>query len=51
MIPIMALRATLLAALAAVQGLSIVSAGDRTNVLIETDGAAVTFEKATIVVE
>lgn len=44
MISIMALRAGLLAALAAVQGLSIVSAGDRTNVLIETDGAAVTFE-------
>ncbi|MFO7894069.1 MAG: AMIN domain-containing protein [Longimicrobiales bacterium] len=43
MISIMALRAVLLAALAAVQGLSVVSAGDRTHVLIETD-AAVTFE-------
>lgn len=38
MIPIMALRAVLLAALAGVQGLSVVSAGDRTNVLIEVDG-------------
>ena len=43
MIPIMALRAALLAALAGVQGLSVVSAGDRTNVVIETDGA-VTYE-------
>ncbi len=43
MIPIMMLRAVLLAAMAGVQGLSVVSAGDRTHVLIETDGA-VTFE-------
>jgi type IV pilus assembly protein PilQ len=43
MIPIMALRALLLAGLAAVQGLSVVSQGDRTNVLIETEGS-VTFE-------
>ena len=38
MIPMMALRALLLATLAGVQGLSVVSAGDRTNVLIEVDG-------------
>ena len=38
MIPIMMLRAVLLTAVAAVQGLSVVSAGDRTHVLIETDG-------------
>lgn len=43
MIPIMALRAVLLAGLAAVQGLSVVSQGDRTNVLIETE-SAVAFE-------
>ena len=43
MIPIMTLRAVLLAALAGVQGLSVVSAGDRTNVVIEADGQ-VTFE-------
>ncbi|MDX1673838.1 MAG: AMIN domain-containing protein [Longimicrobiales bacterium] len=43
MIPIMTLRAVLLAALAGVQGLSVVSAGDRTNVVIEADGE-VTFE-------
>jgi type IV pilus assembly protein PilQ len=39
MIPILALRAVMLAALAGVQGLSVVSAGDYTHVLIETDGA------------
>lgn len=38
MIPIMMLRAILIVALAGVQGLSVVSAGDRTHVLIETDG-------------
>lgn len=38
MITIMMLRALLVAALAGVQGLSVVSAGDRTHVLIETDG-------------
>ncbi len=43
MIPIMMLRTFLLAALAGVQGLSVVSAGDRTHVLIDTD-AAVTVE-------
>ena len=43
MIPIMALRAVLLAALAGVQGLSVVSAGDRTNVVIEAD-AIVSYE-------
>lgn len=43
MIPIMALRAVTLAALAGVQGLSVVSAGDRTHVLIEAD-ARVSYE-------
>lgn len=43
MIPIMTLRAVLLAALAGVQGLSVVSTGDRTNVVIEVDGQ-VTYE-------
>ena len=43
MIPLMALRAVLLAALAGVQGLSVVPAGDRTNVLIEVDGT-VTYQ-------
>ncbi|MFW5950947.1 MAG: AMIN domain-containing protein [Gemmatimonadota bacterium] len=43
MIPILTLRALTLAALAGVQGLSVVSAGDRTHVLIETDGQ-VTYE-------
>jgi type IV pilus assembly protein PilQ len=43
MIPIMTLRAVLLAVLAGVQGLSVVSAGDRTHVLIDTDGP-VAFE-------
>lgn len=38
MIPIMMLRTLLLAALAGVQALSVVSEGDRTKVLIETDG-------------
>lgn len=38
MIPILALRAVLLAALAGVQALSVVPAGDRTAVLIEVDG-------------
>ncbi|MGK7311271.1 MAG: AMIN domain-containing protein [Candidatus Longimicrobiales bacterium M2_2A_002] len=39
----MALRAMLLAVFAGVQGLSVVSAGDRTNVVIEAD-ATVTYE-------
>ena len=39
MIPIMMLRTLLLAALAGVQGLSVVSAGERTQVLIDTDDA------------
>ncbi|MFW6206177.1 MAG: AMIN domain-containing protein, partial [Gemmatimonadota bacterium] len=43
MIPIMALRAVLLTALAGVQGLSVVSADDHTNVIIEVNGD-VTFE-------
>jgi type IV pilus assembly protein PilQ len=43
MIPMISLRAILLAALAAVQGLSVVSEGDRTHVLIET-GAEVSIE-------
>ena len=38
MIPILALRAVLLAAFAGVQALSVVPAGDRTAVLIEVDG-------------
>lgn len=38
MIPILALRAVMLAALAAVQGLSVVSDGDRTAVLVEVEG-------------
>ena len=43
MISIMALRAVLMAALAGVQGLSVVSAGDRTHVLIEVEGS-VTYD-------
>ncbi len=39
MIPIMMLRTLLLAALAGVQGLSVVSAGERTQVFIDTDDA------------
>lgn len=38
MIPILALRAVLLAVLGAVQALSVVPAGDRTAILIEVDG-------------
>ncbi|MBW3553416.1 MAG: AMIN domain-containing protein, partial [Gemmatimonadetes bacterium] len=38
MIPIVTIRAVLMAALAAVQALSVVPAGDRTAVLIEVDG-------------
>lgn len=38
MIPILALRAVLLGVLAGVQALSVVPAGDRTAILIETDG-------------
>lgn len=38
MIPIMMLRTLLMVALTGVQGLSVVSAGDRTHVIIETDG-------------
>ncbi len=43
MIPMMALRAFLLTALAGVHGLSVVSSGDRTDVLIRTD-AHVTYQ-------
>lgn len=43
MMPMLALRALLLTALAGVQGLSVVSAGDQTHVLIET-GGRVTFQ-------
>jgi type IV pilus assembly protein PilQ len=43
MIPIMTLRAVVMAALAGVQGLSVVSAGDRTHVRIEAH-EAVTYE-------
>ena len=39
MISMLTLRGLVLAALAAVQGLSVVSEGDRTHVLIEVDGA------------
>ncbi|HKJ93784.1 MAG TPA: AMIN domain-containing protein, partial [Longimicrobiales bacterium] len=38
MIPMLALRAAMIAALAAVQGLSVVPAGDRTEVVIDVDG-------------
>ncbi len=38
MMPILALRAFLLTVLAGVQGLSVIPAGDRTDVLIQTDG-------------
>ncbi len=43
MIPTLLLRALLLTAFAAVEGLSVVSAGERTQILIETDGR-VTFQ-------
>ena len=43
MISIMALRAVLMTALVGVQGLSVVSAGDRTHVLIDVEGS-VTYD-------
>lgn len=47
MIPIIALRAVILSVLAGVQGLSVVSAGDRTQVLVEA-GADVSYEHQTL---